>query len=67
MNDEIEIKDEITITQEADTVPETWKKYRVTAEDGIFKRGKLWTKGEEIELDPATADRFKALGEVEDV
>lgn len=42
------------------------KTYRVIAEDGLFKRGKLFEQGDEIELEEKTGERFKELGEVED-
>lgn len=34
------------------------QKYQVVAENGIFKRGKLWKKGAIIELDKSTGQRF---------
>jgi len=34
------------------------QKYEVIAENGIFKRGKLWKKGAKIELDKLTGQRF---------
>lgn len=34
------------------------QKYIVTAEKGIFKRGKLWKKGATIELDKVTGNNF---------
>lgn len=40
--------------------------YRVTAEEGIFKNGKLYEQGDEIMLDRDTASRFVELGEVEE-
>lgn len=35
--------------------------------EGIFKNGKVYKPGDEIELDEATAERFKSLGEIKDV
>lgn len=42
------------------------KTYIVTAENGLFKNGKQYEEGDEIELDPTTAGRFKDIGEVKD-
>lgn len=39
--------------------------YTVVAESGLFKNGKIYEKGETIELDEKTAANFIALGEVE--
>lgn len=40
--------------------------YVVTAEDGLFKNGKQYKKGQTIELTEATAKNFVDLGEVEE-
>lgn len=41
------------------------KDYKVTADDGLFKNGRLYEKGETIRLDELTASNFMELGEVE--
>lgn len=40
------------------------KQYVVTTESGLFKGGKTYEKGAKVELDQATAERFKELGEI---
>lgn len=42
------------------------KTYEVTAEEGIFKRGRLWFKGDIIDLDPITASRFIEANELKE-
>lgn len=57
-------------TVDAITLPEALVsrvKYVVTAEAGIFKNGKLYARGETIELQPKTAANFIAIGELEEV
>lgn len=39
--------------------------YIVRAKDGLFKRGQLFNKGDEIELDDVTAANFLKLKEIE--
>lgn len=41
-------------------------KVEVTAENGIFKNGKLTKKGQKVELDPNTAARFIEAGEAKE-
>lgn len=59
-------------TEQADAVgtnglaPER-KVYRVTAEGGMFKRGKQYKTGEKVELDEKTATRALEAGDVEEV
>lgn len=67
MQDEIAMQDEVTINKETAEVAPNRTTYVVTAEAGLFKNGRQYDKGEQIELDPATAERFKTLGEVADV
>lgn len=47
--------------------PTLLRPYRVTAEAGLFKRGRLWERGEQIELDPRTAANFLAVDEIEEI
>lgn len=47
-------------------IPEPERKpYTVTSEAGLFKNGKQIEKGETVELDEPTAERFKELGDIE--
>lgn len=41
--------------------------YRVTAENGLFKRGKRYDHGDFVDLDEKTAAAFIEAGEVEEV
>lgn len=41
--------------------------YRVISEAGIFKNGKQYEKGETVELDRDTGERFVAAGDVEEL
>ena len=41
--------------------------YKVIAEGGIFKRGKLWKQGETIDLDEQTGARFVKNNELEEI
>lgn len=43
------------------------RRYRVTAESGLFKNGKSYHKGDEIELERASALNFVAINEVEEI
>ena len=42
------------------------KKYEVVAEDGIFKNGKTYKKGQKVELNPNTAASFIEAGDVKE-
>lgn len=44
--------------------PPVLKKYVVTAENGIFKRGKLHKKGDLVDLEEKTAQGFIKLNQV---
>lgn len=45
--------------------PQVRRRYLVKKD--IFKRGRLWEVGEEIELDPETGQRFVDLDEIEEL
>lgn len=61
----INVSDKIQPQSELISEPAPERKtYVVTAEDGLFKSGKKYKKGDEIELDELTAKNFKELGEV---
>lgn len=66
-SNEGEVVEEFTIKRVKNAPAVERKMYRVTAETGIFKNGKAYNQGDEIELDINTAANFKELGEVEDV
>lgn len=66
MEDEQKVEDQVEATVEPATGAPARNKYRVIVETGIFKNGKEYAPGEIVELDPSTAERFKALGEIED-
>lgn len=51
----------------ASAAPVERKPYLVTAESGVFKRGKQYDKGEIVQLDEKTAENFKREGDVEDL
>lgn len=48
------------------TEPQVMKKYIVLVENGIFKNGKTYQKGETLDLEEKTGERFAARGEVEE-
>lgn len=74
-----EVVEELNIKHVRNAKPVEKKKYVVTegaarkstdesiGSEGIFKNGKVYKPGDEIELDEATAKNFIELGEVEDV
>lgn len=41
--------------------------HRVIAEAGIFKNGRTYKKGQEVELDQVTAERAIKAGDVEEI
>lgn len=61
----IEASDEATINIKLPVGPPTFKKVKVTAEDGIFKGGQLRKEGDELVLESTSARRFAEIGEVE--
>lgn len=59
--DEIDIK----LTQEKE-IPRR-KTYVVASNDGLFKNGKQYAKGDKIKLDEQTANRFLKQEEISNV
>lgn len=60
-------QDEVEITQDTpDETPER-KVYKVVSENGLFKNGKQYDAGAEIELDDKTAANFIAAGDIEEL
>lgn len=69
MEHEIEVNDgakTVDALGSEDVASGVTRTYVVTAEPGIFKRGRLWGTGETIDLDPATGQRFVELGELKE-
>ena len=64
-NDNIDAADAGTLEVERDVTQPPRKTYIVTSESGLFKNGKQYEPGDEIELDEKTAANFLALEEVE--
>lgn len=70
MEHKIELGDEIKTSDQPGTVtPATLplKTYEVLAESGLFKNGKQYNKGEQIQLSEKTAANFLAINEIKEV
>ena len=65
-NDASQATDEVKIDKATNPYEVERKPYVVAAESGIFKNGKLYAKGETIELDAKTAKNFAAAGDLEE-
>lgn len=65
----VHIMDDQAQTQDALAEPVIVEmgEYEVTAENGLFKNGKQYAKGDIIELVKETAERFIAVGEVKEL
>lgn len=66
---EIEIHEDPVATTDkvgGDGAPVLRRPYRVLAESGLFKNGKQYDKGDEVQLDALTAAGFLRNGEIED-
>lgn len=66
MNDQQEVQDNIETTTETISNVPARRPYKVLVETGLFKNGQQYNQGDIVELDVVTAERFKALGEIED-
>ena len=62
-----EVVEAVQIIRKTGGEPPVIKKYTVMVEAGIFKNGRLYAKGEQIDMPEETGTRFLALGEVEEV
>lgn len=58
---------EVSITLTHSDSPAETAKYNVLVESGIFKNGKLYAKGETVEMTKQAGERFVALAQVEEV
>lgn len=61
----IKVSDQLTATITIPVGKPVFVKATVLVEDGIFKNGKLYEKGEEVILNQFTAENFEKVGEVE--
>jgi hypothetical protein len=43
------------------------REYTVVAAGGVFKRGRLWLRGERIELERTSALNFLAAGDIREI
>lgn len=62
-----EVVEAVQIIRKTGGEPPVIKKYTVTVETGIFKNGRLYAKGEQIDMPEETGNGFVALSEVEEV
>lgn len=49
------------------TVKVEMRRYRVIAEGGIFKAGRHWAQGDDVELEAQAGERLEASGDVESI
>lgn len=54
-----------SVMQDENGLPEK-KSYTVASKAGLFKNGKQYKQGDQIELDEQTAKNFIASGDIED-
>lgn len=68
VNDTMKVEDSgVTITKgTTDGAAPERKQYVIEAENGLFKNGKQYAKGETIALDEKTAANFLALGDIKE-
>lgn len=64
-NEDLKTSDDVQAEISIPIGPATFKKVKVTAEDGIFKGGKQHDQGDELVIESAAARRFEANGDVE--
>lgn len=65
-NEEVKVQEQVTVEKEPAQGPASPSvRVKVLAKEGIFKNGKLYATGEELEMHPDTAANFAKINNVE--
>jgi hypothetical protein len=64
-NDSVKVNDKAYQTITIRVGPPEFVNVKVTAENGIFKNGKVYGKDEKLEMEITAAENYAKIGEVE--